>query len=213
MTLSIVCVTNCEPHALKFIEHFRQCADSLHAELIIGIDNHNAPLELVRLADIVVEVKSKGYIESVLDQVMDQCAGDYVLRLDDDEKISASLLSWLKTREYESGDVFAFPRPYFWGDEKHILADLLPDLQTRLTTWSKAGGRYKIHAGSPFGTGKIIQHPIEHYKFLVKTREQREEIMRRYESIRPGAGTERCFGMYNMPELYFERLTITDYSQ
>lgn len=211
MTLSIVCVTNCEPHALDFLKHMRQCADSLHAELVIGLDNPNAPIEIVNLADVVVEVKSRGYLESILDEVLDQCNGDYVLRLDDDEKISKALFDWLKSGKYEEGDVFAFPRPYLWGDDKHVLADLLPDWQTRLTTWEKSGGRGQIHSGSPYGTGRIIPFPIEHYKFLVKTREQREAIMLRYESVRPGAGKEPCYGMYNMPELYFDKLNIMDY--
>ena len=212
MTLSIVCVTNCEPHAGKFLKRMRADADILGAELVLGFDCAEIPQEFVGLADVAVIVKSKGYLESVLDEVLAKCTGDYILRLDDDETISGSLMDWLQAEWYESGDVFAFPRPYFWEDTRHFLPALLPDYQTRLTTKAKAGGRREIHVGSPFGTGQLVPFPIEHHKFLVKTRAQREEIAARYESIRQGAGTLPYFGMYNLPEKYFEHLEVMDYS-
>lgn len=212
MSLSIVTVTNCEPHAERFIARMRKDADALGAELVIGIDRESAPKAIEALADVAVRVKSKGYVESVLDEVLKHCTGDYILRLDDDETISVALLDWLAAEWYEAGEVFAFVRPYFWGDERHFLPALLPDYQTRLSTKAKAGGRNEIHVGSPYGTGQLVPFPIEHHKFLVKSRAEREAIAARYESIRPGAGTLPHFGMYNLPEMYFETLEVMDYS-
>ena len=69
---------------------------------------------------------------------------------------------------------------------------------------AKAGGRNRVHAGSPFGTGRRAPCAIEHHKFLVRPRDEREALLGRYEQIQPGAG--KGFAMFSVPELYADDL-------
>ncbi len=213
MNLSIVCVTNGEPHALEFAKHFRDMADKLGAELVLGLDGAKAQAsELRTLADVTVNVNGTGILESVLDEVLERASGKYILRLDDDEKVSPALFTWLRGSKYLSGNHFAFPRPYLWGDTAHMLADLYPDLQTRLSVKAKAGGRDAIHCGSPYGTGVIVPFAIEHHKFLVKSFDERKQIADRYEQERTGAGWSAEYGRYNLPEMFVRNMQIVAYS-
>ena len=209
--LNILCVTNGDTHAERFVKTMREQADLLGAELVLGLDG-KAARGLGQYADTAINLKSAGYLESVLEQAIGACKGEYIFRLDDDERISPALLDWLESGEYAGGDVYAFPRPYLIGDERHMVVELYPDLQTRLTTRAKAGGRAAIHQGSPYGTGRIIPYAIEHHKLLVKTLKQREEIARRYESVRTGAGYSDIYGMYNLPERYIAGMTVAEYT-
>jgi hypothetical protein len=66
---------------------------------------------------------------------------------------------------------------------------LWPDAQTRLSIRAKAGGRDVIHSGSPHGGGEMAPVLIEHHVFLVRSREEREAKVARYDAIAQGAGT------------------------
>jgi len=112
------------------------------------------------------------------------------------------MVAWLRLAFWPSEPLWAFPRLNLWGDERHFIkADpLWPDLQTRLSTREKAGGRQGVHDGSPFGTGKIADVEIEHHKFLVRDRAARLEIAQRYDAARPGAGFSPTYLPFGLPE-------------
>ncbi len=212
MTLSILCITRAEPFALPFLRAMDTLATGLGAELVIGADGHDAyrRVEELGLLANVWAVQSDGYLESVLDTVLARCTGDYVLRLDDDERVSPAMMTWLAARRYERADHWAFPRANLWRDAQTYIvnAPLWPDLQTRLSVRSKAGGRTQIHAGSPYGTGEIAPVVLEHHKFLVKPLKEREAIAARYDAIAEGAGTGHTYGPYTLPERCFPRLGL-----
>lgn len=209
--LSIVCVTLNEPHAARFILKMHSLATRLGAELVLGLDGVKAHVAEFRgLAHKTVNVQSAGYVESVLDEVLAACTRPFVLRLDDDEAVSPALADWLERREYP--EVAAFPRPYLWGDEQTFITDLYPDLQTRLTRWEKAGGRRYIHQGSPYGTGTIIPYAIEHYKFLVRSLEDRKRIAAQYEAVSHGAGFSPTYGRFNLPEDHLSPIRTSHYT-
>src|SRR5690606_10758983 len=81
---------------------------------------------------------------------------------------------------------------------------LWPDLQTRLSVKAKSGGRTRVHAGSPFGTGTVAPCVLEHHKFLVRPRGEREALVERYERIERGAGLG--YSMFSVPEPYEDQL-------
>lgn len=202
MTLSILVVTKGEPHAVEFIRrlYWEDCG-AVMAELVIVADGDAAAdylgsMEFVRPP----VVHSQGFIESVLDEALTFCSGDYILRLDDDERCSPAMVRWLAAREYEKADHWKFPRANLWptADLVAITPQLWPDRQTRLSVKAKAGGRTTIHAGSPFGGGEEAPCVIEHHKFLVKSLGERRAIVQRYDSISPGMGTQ--FLAFSCPE-------------
>lgn len=202
--LSIVCVTKAEPYALPFLEHLSLVASKTNAQLVIAADGPDAVKPLLDMTwmryPLIASVTSKGYIESVLDQALSYCDGQYVLRLDDDERCSDAMVAWLVDGGYTADDHWKFPRAHLWGDERHVLMhpQLWPDHQTRLSVRIKAGQRKSIHCGSPFGGGAEAPVLIEHHKFIVKTVEERRAIVARYDRIAPGAGSGML--VFSVPE-------------
>jgi len=188
--LSILVVTRAEPHALPFLRSMRTLAFTTGAELVVAADGLEA---YAALGDefLVRLVKSQGYIESVLDEALAACRTDYVLRLDDDEKASPAMVQWLAGGRYREHPHWSFPRAHLWRDEQTAIVTRLlwPDQQTRLSLRALSGGRAKIHEASPHGFGTIAPCALLHYKFLVKSLDERRAIVERYERIQPGAGT------------------------
>lgn len=208
--LSILCVTKAEPHSFPFVLAMRELAADLGAEFVPVADGAMAA---GRLVDHAMRgpryVESKGYIESVLDEALEFCTRDYVLRLDDDERCSKSMVRWLTSRGYETSNHWKLPRIHLWGDEHHALVTphLYPDHQTRLSVKKLAGSRPGIHSGSPHGGGLEAPGVIEHAKFLVKSLDERREIVERYESIQEGAGSQ--FRPFSCPEDFYSAAEIT----
>jgi hypothetical protein len=211
--LSVLCVTRYEDHAKPFIRKLMQLVQ-LHpsAELVLGADGDDAWDVLAdwcpeaREEGItlrVYNVTSRGFIESVLDEVLAECTGDYVLRIDDDEACSPALVQWLCEERYLHGDHWKFSRAHLWPDKDHYIVDLplWPDHQTRLSVKAKAGGQRTIHAGSPHGGGQLAPAVIEHHKFLVRTEAERKKIAQRYDQVMPGAGTSPGMISFQLPEL------------
>lgn len=171
MTVSILCVTKGMARAGRFLDHFRWVGATIGAEVVIAVDG--------------VDVHSKGYIESVLDDAVALTKGDYVLRMDDDEKCSPAMIDWLRARKYRAADHWSFPRVHLWKNDATFIMDppFYPDFQTRMSVRAKAGGRPKVHAPSPFGAGNIARVCIEHWPFLVKTQQEIGETSAFYQSL------------------------------
>lgn len=213
MKLSILCVTKGEPHAWALLDDMIAVRRILGVELVVAMDV--VGLDEVLDPSVVTEarfvpVKSAGYIESVLDEALSHCSGDYVLRLDDDERCSPAMVEWLKSGAWQSQPHWKFPRMNLWGDADHFLVTphLWPDHQTRLSLRSLAGGRTSIHAGSPHGGGEVAPCAILHHKFLVKPLAERREIVARYESIQQGAGFH--FRPFSIPEEVYREVGIAE---
>jgi hypothetical protein len=173
--LSILCVSDVKHYAVPFIEEMDRVAHRLGAEFVLVQDGK--------------DVHSAGYIESVLDEAIAKTKGDYILRLDDDEKCSPALIRFLDREIYRSYDHWSFPRAHLWGNPKTMILEKYywPDVQTRLSVRAKSGGRDKIHVRSPFGAGRIPNACLEHWCYLAKTYEERLEVGRRYHRIHSGA--------------------------
>jgi hypothetical protein len=210
MNLSILCVTRFERHALPFIADMASLAKDLDAEFVLAADGARPYQSLNALGYQPWRVASTGYVESVLDDALALCQGDYVLRLDDDERCSAGMRRWLVNGGYLSARHWRFARAHLWRDTRHVLVTphLWPDVQTRLSLRNMAGGRSAIHSGSPHGGGTDAPCSIEHHKFLVKSLEERREIIARYDSIQPGAGSQ--FRAFSCPEDFYTAQDIAD---
>lgn len=214
MRLTILCITNGEPHAGEYIARMYAVAQRIGAKLYLGLDGERAQKADFQ-CDESIFVSCHGLQEDVADFCVSQCPPGWVLRLDDDEVISAALEAWLRYEGYlrERSSIYAFPRVYMWGDENTILWNdgIYPDLQTRLGLREAMYGYNHIHAGNPRGTGTVIKRAIEHHKLLVKDFEARMKIAHHYESIRPGAGLSEIYGRYNTPELFYDPIQTRPY--
>lgn len=206
--LSIVCVTDLGNHAPPFIGKMSAYAKILDAELIIGWDIRRGESEtdyfwLSELADKVIPVKSKGYLESVLNRVATHADGNWVLRLDDDETLPTLTIEWLRYGSFRDYPVWSIRTANLWGDDRHFIttSPLWPDAHARLSTKKLATGwKNTPHASAPHGAGRMAPAMILHHKFLVKSYEERVQIARRYDDIREGGGTGPTYLPHTLPE-------------
>lgn len=199
--LSFLFVTKGQPYAERFIEVARNVANQCqNAEVVIALDRERYT-PIARFADFCGLVKSAGYLESVLDEAVEMCRGDYVLRLDDDEMPSAAMAQWLIDEKYLETQSWAFHRANLWGSEETYITNhpLWPDIQTRLAIKEKSGGRKEIHIGSPH-PGRNAPCMIEHHKFLIKNYAERKRIAEGYEKIKTGAGLSDTYKPFSLPE-------------
>lgn len=210
-SLSLCCVSKFEPFSSRFINLMSNWCKKTGTEFVLALDAPDEPNLISRLKYPfpipTTVVHSKGYIESVLDSVIDKCSGDYVLRLDDDEFMSLEMQKWLEKRDFKS-DLYTFQRANLWEDENHYIANtpLWPDIQTRLATKEKSYGRTEIHCLSPYGFGEALDYKILHYKYLIKDYRERKSIAERYEAVKPSAGLGSLYKQYYLPEDCFERI-------
>lgn len=197
--LSILCVSDLKARALPFVEDMRSLAKRLDCEFVLVHDG--------------VDVHSKGYIESVLDDAIALTHGDYILRLDDDERCSPAMIQWLESKAYEQFEHWSFPRAHFWHDPQTMILEqyYFPDLQIRLSTRAKSGGRHEIHAGSPWGLGQTARVCIEHWVYLAKSYEERCATAARYLQIRAGADGGP-FRACSIEDEHPEGLQVVDYT-
>lgn len=190
MKLSIICVTQADAKVRPFLQHFISLAHILGAEIIFGC--HGAPavqwLETQKGLDgVFVEGQ---FIEEMLDPVIAACQGNYILRLDDDERCSAGLVNWLKSGEWVRRDSWFFSRRHLWPDERHCLAGqpYFPDFQVRLSVKRQARRQPKLHAAHAYPAYRAPGMAyLEHHVFLVRSRAERQMVTAKYETLRTGA--------------------------
>lgn len=173
--LSIMCVSSMKARTKPFIEELENVAKYIGAEFVLVRDG--------------IDVKSAGYIESVMDQATAMTLGEYVLRIDDDEKLSSAAVMWLKQREYKRHDAWAFPRVALWPDTNTMIAGfpkltLFPDFQLRLLTRNYPWPN-ELHR-VPHVACQLAPVMIEHHSFLCKTYEERRALTAEYEAIKTG---------------------------
>lgn len=190
MDLSICCVTKAAEYAKPFLMEMRDVAESLGAELVLGLHG----IDALEFADWFAEHRpfrsmtvEGRFIEEMLNPVLELCTGDYILRLDDDERASAEMIEWLRSGAYRERDSWFFPRFHVWPDRDHVITTqpFFPDFQGRLTTREKSFRPPTLHAGQPHPAYRAPVH-FEHHAFLAKTKEERRELAAHYESLLTG---------------------------
>ncbi len=199
VSLSILLITQGDVAVRPCVFHTTTLAAALGAELVVAHDRR--PKGYVRMqvlrkgvcirTDTSMTNPKHGCLEQLHGMALTHCTGDYILRLDDDERCSPAMVQWLKDRRYEARDHWSFARAHLWLDEMQMLTEYpyWPDCQTRLSVKAKAGGRDTVHVASPFGYGTLAPAVIEHHNFLVKSPEERRAQADRYEAIKAGSGS------------------------
>lgn len=189
MELSIVCVTQAADYAQPFLTEMFHLAGHLGAEVVLGLHGERAHRQFQgsdseHLRTVSVEGR---YLEEMLNPVLAHCTGDYILRLDDDERVPDLMRAWLRAGEYKAHDSWFFPRVHFWPDLQHAICTQpnFPDFQGRLTTREKSTRPTVLHAGQPYPAYRAPVY-FEHHAFLAKSKEERRAITAHYESILTG---------------------------
>lgn len=220
--LSILCVTRAELCVQPLLRELLKDAYRLGAQCVLAADGRDAITALsypFAPADVphgLIRVESKGYIESVLDEAVAACSGEhikYVLRIDDDESISPAMMRWLQSGAYHAAEHWCFPRQHLWptshGDGVLMTPHLYPDLQTRLSTRAKSGGRHGVHAPSPHGGGEIAPVALIHHKYTVRTPAERLRIAQVYDAYSRGYGTGNM-KPFSLPEESYETMEVVE---
>src|SRR5215212_7898500 len=123
----------------EYIEKLLQVGRSLADEVVVAVDasSEDSTERICReYADKVFRVESPGYVERVLAWLNEQCTGDWILRLDDDELPSEGLVralsGLLANREYTH---YWLPRRWVIGRDQPrwiMQHPWWPDWQLRL---------------------------------------------------------------------------------
>src|SRR6185369_8814529 len=94
--LTLLCVSKAEEFSAPFLLALVETGRHLHADVVIAADGEDAYTRLAGLRGArIIQVRSAGYVESVLEEALSECHTEYVLRLDDDERISPEMTVWL----------------------------------------------------------------------------------------------------------------------
>ncbi len=189
-TLSVACITRgAGRQVAAVLAPLREVAD----EILIAADHRVGPERLAEygaVADTVVRLEF-GFLERHLAWLHARCAGDWVLRLDDDEVVSPGLLEALPGM-VAAGDVLQYriPRRWLHPDPRHWLDEepWAPDLQTRLV---RTGPLLRfpgvLHTSAqPVLPARVVAEPIYHLAHLAEDAESRRARAVRYEVMRPG---------------------------
>jgi hypothetical protein len=151
-------------------------------------------------ADVrVYDGRGAGAIETVLNDAYRSCETSYILRLDDDELLDASAISWLQEGEYVTEPVWHWRRRHLWGDGWIGNWPLYPDLQIRLAHVRQLAQISRVHELPVASIGSPAGGHLYHHKFLVRDRADRQRLADRYEALQPGSGSAK-FAVFQVPE-------------
>ena len=165
-------------------------------EIVVCLDRATTDqtYEVARpLADHVHFVTTEGCLESALPQMVALCSGDFILRLDDDERLGGdwsrpdfealvalnnlSHLNVLRRWTVDDGCNFIASAPWF------------PDVQLRLFRNAPASVRWPLQIHEPMEIAGNGMTPgdrwIEHDVLFTTSIEERQAKCRRYQALRP----------------------------
>ena len=184
-------------NSAQFIERLLKAGAEFADEIIIGVDraSTDATEEIcARYADKLFRLEPIGTSERALAWLNDQCSGDWILRLDDDELPSAGFVDALpclmRDRNYTH---YWLPRRWVIGDERaRWIAEhpWWPDWQLRffrnLPSLVSFPGQlhtdYQVQgAGAYFSEGSLY-----HYALVDRSEHERRQKVAQYERISPG---------------------------
>lgn len=215
MTLSVCCMTNDPaPQLVAALGTLRDVAD----EIVVAVDSRIEDLSgYAAVADTLVRYEFAPPIERPLGWLHEQAHGDWILRIDGDEVLSAELIEQLPDL-LAARDVVQYwiPRRWVFPDVAHALDEQpwWPDFQLRLTRndpallWSPGIMHSSI---APVEPAHYLSAPMYHLVCLTMSAERRRAKAADYENERPGLYASGGFPTNSMylPER-FRRLPLVD---
>jgi hypothetical protein len=187
MALSVCCLTSNPARAAAVLSGVRGVAD----EIVVAVDvsageQDLAPLE--RVADGLFRIELEGFPEQAVGWLREQCSADWLLRLDDDEVVSAGLLEQLPEL-MAAGDVVQYwlARRWLYGDPGRWLEEWpwFPDFQGRLLRndaqlWFPGLCHSNVAFRAP---ARYLEDGLYHLVHLLCDYRERERKVERYLAI------------------------------
>src|SRR5262245_36980210 len=184
-------------NSAPFIERLLHAAAGFADEIVIGVDRSSTDSTedvCAKYADKLFRLEPIGTSERALAWLNDQCSGDWILRLDDDELPSAGFVDALPRLMHDRNYThYWLPRRWVIGEERsRWIAEhpWWPDWQVRLfrNIPSLVSFPGQLHtdydvqgAGGYFSEGSLY-----HYALVERTEQERQQKMAQYERISPG---------------------------
>jgi FkbM family methyltransferase len=196
-TLSLCMTAGREPAQVRAIlELVRPVAD----EIVLAVDDRVADAVHSACADLVDRPLAYAFEwppARYIAWIHHQCSADWILRLDDDELPSTSLLEVLpELLENRRHSCLPLPRRHLYPDVDHYLSShpWFPDYQARLVRnlpglWRLDGRAH--HGIEVLGEQRRIPNaPLYHLHYAVSSEEQRLVTAHRFERAMPGHVSE-----------------------
>lgn len=207
VSLSICCVTANPSRAAAVLSTFRGVAD----EIVVAVDVAGGERDLTSLevvADSLFEIELGTFLESAMTWLHERCSGDWILRIDDDEVPSASLLERLPEL-VRARDVVQYwlARRWVYPDAAHWLEDWpwFPDFQGRLVRndarlWFPGLCHSSVAFTPP---ARYLEGGLYHLAHLLSDSGERERKVERYLEVDPAlreTAADAYLPTYYLPE-------------
>jgi predicted O-methyltransferase YrrM len=184
-------------NSAPFIERLLQAGAEFADEIIIGVDRSSTDSTediCARYADKLFRLEPIGTSERALAWLNDQCSGDWILRLDDDELPSARFVDALprlmRDRNYTH---YWLPRRWVIGEGRsRWIAEhpWWPDWQVRffrnLPSLVSFPGQLHTDYDVQGAAGYFSEGSLYHYALVERNEEERRQKIEQYERIAPG---------------------------
>lgn len=207
VSLSICCATANPSRAAAALAPLRGVAD----EIVVAVDVSGGERDLTPLgavAERLFEIELDMFLESAMTWLHEQCSGDWILRIDDDEALSASLLEQLPEL-IRARDVVQYwlARKWLYPDAGHWLEDWpwFPDFQGRLVRndarlWFPGLCHSSVVFTPP---ARYLDSGLYHLAHLLSDRRERERKVERYLNVDPAlreTAADAYLPTYYLPE-------------
>jgi hypothetical protein len=209
MSLSICCLTARPGSAAAVLTPLRQVAD----EIVVAVDVSSGEQDLTPLsavADRLFQIELDTFLEPAMAWLHAQCSADWVLRIDDDEVVDASLLERLPELT-RARDVLQYwlARRWLYPDPEHWLEEWpwFPDFQGRLVRndaqlWFPGLCHSSVALTLP---ARYIDSGLYHLVHLLSDRQERERKVEQYLRVDPAlrvTAADSILATYYLPERY-----------
>ena len=187
MALSVCCLTANPSRAAAVLAGIRDIAD----EVVVAVDVSGGEQELTPLtaiADRLFRIELDLFPEQAMSWLHEQCSGDWILRLDDDEVPTAGLLERLGelTRARDVAQYW-IARRWLYGDSEHWLEGWpwFPDFQGRLVRndaqlWFPGLCHSNVAFRAP---ARYLADGLYHLVHLLSSYQERDDKVERYLAI------------------------------
>ena len=209
VALSICCVTASPSRAAAVLAGLREIAD----EIVVAVDVSDGEQDLTPLeavADRLFQIELDAFPEPAMAWVHAQCSGDWILRIDDDEVLGASLLEQLPEL-MRARDVVQYwlARRWLYPDAGRWLDQWpwFPDFQGRLVRndaqlWFPGLCHSSVALSLP---ARYLDSGLYHLVHLLSDRQERERKVERYRGIDATlrvTTADPYLSTYYLPELH-----------
>jgi glycosyltransferase involved in cell wall biosynthesis len=203
--LSVVIITK---DSSRWVERLLLQTQLYADELIILVDrasSDNTYDICKQYANRVEFIETPGYVEPVLNYAYSLAHYPWCLRVDDDELLGTRFVEMKQ-------EILDLPQAACWlprynvvgAEMNHYLSTwpLYPDYQVRLFRKNSLNQAPVIHTTPAiYGeTCELESVHLFHLNLLLKSRGEREQLVKHYDTIRPGAGSGTEYRAHYLPE-------------